>query len=89
MSRPATTLNDMELNILLRIKITNETIKNKIKASFMEHRGNLRDVLTDVLDIVQELYMEREELKDYLDPVRKNERSHNGTSNKDNDGKDW
>jgi len=71
MSRPATTLNEFELRTLLQVKCTNFELKQKIMDSFHDHRGNLREVMGDIIDIVQTLYMERTELEFLLSPRRK------------------
>ena len=79
MSRTATTLNEFEFVQLLQTKCTDPELKRKMMDSFHRHRGNLREVTVDMIDIIQTLYMERTELEFHLDPVGK-ERS-NGKGN--------
>lgn len=79
MGRIATTLNEFEFGQLLQLKCTSFELKRKMMDSFHRHRGNLREVTGDMIDIIQTLYMERTELEFHLDPVGK-ERS-NGEGN--------
>lgn len=63
MSRPASTLNEFEMQILAKSKLTNFELQQFAMKSFVEHRGNLRKVIGDLLDKIQTLYMERTELE--------------------------
>lgn len=71
MSRPATTLHEFEFGHLLQAKCTNFELKQKMMDSFHQHRGNLREVTGDMIDIIQTLYMERTELEFHLNPAGK------------------
>lgn len=79
MGRKATTLNELEFVYLLQTKCTDSELRRKMMDSYHRHKGNLREVTIDMIDIIQTLYMERTELEYHLDPVGK-ERS-NGEGN--------
>lgn len=68
MSRKTTTINDFELGIMLRSKLTNFELQQEIMDSFHKHNGNMGEVMGDVLDTIQRLYMVKTELEFHLSP---------------------
>lgn len=70
MGRKATTPNEREMRDLLRAKCTNFELKREMMYSFIRHKGNLREVVGDLIDIIQVLYMKKTELEFHLSPQK-------------------
>lgn len=70
MSKQPSTINELELEVLCKVHLTNEDLRQYAKKSFMKNRGNLRLVIADLLTKIQDLYMENTEMKFHLSPTR-------------------
>lgn len=71
MTRPATTLNTFEMEHLVKSKLSNHTLREECVNLFKHEYGNLREVTSGLLEIIQRLYAKNVELEHLISNYEK------------------